>query len=78
MQGVKPKNLNVFTLGSHARRSLLIFTKVQGPETKVGVIGWAPPDYPTMQYWQSSDRAKELLTETAGFLYEALLNSGRG
>jgi uncharacterized SAM-binding protein YcdF (DUF218 family) len=77
-RGIKPKSLNVFTLGSHARRSLMIFAKAQGPEMKVGVIGWAPPDYQAMQWWQSSDRAKELLTETAGYLYEALLNSGRG
>jgi uncharacterized SAM-binding protein YcdF (DUF218 family) len=77
LRGIKPNGLNVFTLGPHARRSWLVFAKVQGPKTKVGVIGWVPPDDQTMQWWQSSDRAKELLTETAGYLYEALLNSGR-
>jgi hypothetical protein len=55
----------------------MIFTKAQGPQTKVGVVGWVPSDYQDMQWWQSSERAKELLTETAGCLYEALLNSGR-
>jgi uncharacterized SAM-binding protein YcdF (DUF218 family) len=77
LRGIKPKSINVFTLGSHARRSLMIFTKAQGPQTKVGVVGWVPSDYQDMQWWQSSERAKELLTETAGCLYEALLNSGR-
>jgi hypothetical protein len=28
-------------------------------------------------WWQSSERARELLTETAGYIFEALLNSGR-
>jgi uncharacterized SAM-binding protein YcdF (DUF218 family) len=78
LRGIKPKSLNVFTRGPHARRSHLIFTKVEAPETKVGVIGWVPPDYQDMPWWQSSDRAKEFLRETIGYVYEALLNSGRG
>jgi uncharacterized SAM-binding protein YcdF (DUF218 family) len=76
-RGMKPRNLNVFTLGSHARRSRLIFAKVQGPETKVGVVAWAPPGYETRPWWCSSERAKAMLTETAGYLFEVLLNSGR-
>jgi hypothetical protein len=77
-RGIKPNGINVFTFGPHARRSWLVFGKVLGPKTKVGVIGWDPPDFQTMQWWESSDRAKELLTETAGYIYEALLNAGRG
>jgi hypothetical protein len=77
-RGIHPKALNVFTLGPHARRSRLVFAKVQGPETKVGVVGWTPSGYQALPWWRSSDRAKELLTETAGYLYEAVLNSGRG
>ena len=76
-RGIKPRNLNVFTLGSHARRSHLIFAKVEGPETKVGVIAWAPPGYEAKPWWRSSERAKALLTETAGYVFEVLLNSGR-
>jgi hypothetical protein len=29
------------------------------------------------RWWQSSERAKELLIESAGYLYEVLFNSGR-
>jgi uncharacterized SAM-binding protein YcdF (DUF218 family) len=76
-RGIKPRNLNVFTLGSHARRSRLIFAKVEGPETKVGVVAWAPPGYETRPWWCSSERAKAMLTETAGYLFEVFLNSGR-
>jgi hypothetical protein len=76
--GVHPKALNVFTLGPHAKRSCLVFAKVLGPTTKVGVVSWIPSDYQFLPWWRSSDRAKDLLTETAGYLYEALFNSGRG
>ena len=75
---IRPQSLNVFTLGPHARRSRSVYAKVEGPETEVGVIGWAPPSDEAVPWWRSSDRAKELLTETAGYVYEALLNSGRG
>ena len=75
---IRPQAMNVFTLGPHARRSRLVYAKVGGPETEVGVIGWAPSSDEAVPWWHSSDRAKELLTETAGYVYEVLLNSGRG
>ncbi|MGA8656263.1 MAG: ElyC/SanA/YdcF family protein [Chthoniobacterales bacterium] len=77
-RGGQPKAVNVFTLGPHARRSRLVFAKMEGPGTKVGVIAWTPSGDAAVPWWRSSDRAKELLTETAGYVYEALLNSGRG
>jgi len=77
-RGIHPKALNVFTFGPHARRSCLVFAKVLRPATEVGAVDWTPSDYQALPWWQSSDRAKDLLTETAGYLYEALLNSGRG
>ncbi len=75
---IHPQALNVFTLGPHAKRSCLVFAKVQGPAMKVGVVSWVPSDYQALPWWRSSDRAKELLTETAGYVYEFLFNSGRG
>jgi hypothetical protein len=76
-KGLRPKALNVFTLGSHARRSRLIFARIHAPETKVGVISWTSPSQDGVAWWRSSSRAKNLLTETAGYAYEALLSSGR-
>ena len=74
---VRSKGVNVFTFGPHAGRSFLVFAKVLGSETKVGVIAWLPPDYKTEPWWRSSERSRELLEETVGYLYEVLLNSGR-
>jgi DUF218 domain len=75
--GVHPKAVNVFTFGSHARRSRLVFAKVDGRGTDVGVISWIPPGYLTVPWWRSIERARELLVETAGYAYEVLFNSGR-
>jgi hypothetical protein len=75
--GIKSKALNVFTLGPHARRSALVFAKVNSPDVKIGVIGWLPPEYKTEPWWRSSERSRALLEETVGYLNEVLLNSGR-
>jgi uncharacterized SAM-binding protein YcdF (DUF218 family) len=75
---VQPKTINVFTFGPHARRSRLVFAKVDRPATEVGVIGWIPPEYASKPWWRSSERSREVLDETAGYFYEVLLNSGRG
>ena len=76
-KGIQAKSLNVFTYGPHARRSRLVFSKVYGPGTEVGVISWVPFDSEVVPWWRSSERAREMITETAGYLFEALLNSGR-
>jgi hypothetical protein len=76
-RGIQPHTMNVFTQGAHARRSRLIFAKVEGPETQVGVLSWTPSGYAVGPWWCSTERAKALLTETAGYLFELFLNSGR-
>jgi len=58
-------------------RSVLVFSKVNS-RADVGVVAWIPSRSAALPWWRSSDRARELLEETAGYLYEALLNSGRG
>jgi uncharacterized SAM-binding protein YcdF (DUF218 family) len=74
-RGIQPSSINVFTDGPHARRSRLVFAKVM--RLDVGVVDWRPSGDAVGPWWWSSDRTKELLTETAGYLYEALFNSGR-
>jgi DUF218 domain len=74
---IQPKSLNIFTFGPHARRSRLVFAKVEGPGKKVGVVAWAPTSYGSEPWWRSSERAKDFISETAGYAFELLLNSGR-
>src|SRR5258708_36150216 len=68
--GIKPKALNEFTLGPHARRSALVFAKVNSYDCEVGVIGWQPPGYYTDAGWQASERSKTLRLESVRCTYE--------
>jgi uncharacterized SAM-binding protein YcdF (DUF218 family) len=74
-RGLEPNAANVFTYGPHARRSRLVFAKAL--RMKIGVVDWMPSGDAAVPWWRSSERAKDLLTETAGYFYEALFNSGR-
>jgi uncharacterized SAM-binding protein YcdF (DUF218 family) len=74
---MRPKAVNVFTVGAHCRRSRLIFAKVFGSDTPVGVVSWVPPAFEGEPWWHSSERAEDLIKETVGYLFEILLNSGR-
>jgi hypothetical protein len=75
--GIHPQYVNLLTLGSHARRSHLVYVKVFAPTTKVGVIAWVPADYGSTPWWRSIRRTKCLLKEIVGYPFELLLNSGR-
>lgn len=70
-------SVNVFTVGAHARRSRLVFAKAGPSGAIVGVIGWLPPAYGAEPWWKSSERADDLLKETAAYAFELTLNSGR-
>ena len=76
-KGIQAAGINVFTRGPHARRSRLIFAKVLASTNGVGIIAWAPPGSEHDPWWKSSERADDLLKETAGYWFELLLNSGR-
>jgi hypothetical protein len=76
-RGIRAKILNVFTLGSHARRSRLVYAKVFGPTTEVGAIAFLPPRYQLEPWWLSKRRTFCLLKEFVGYPFEILLNSAR-
>ena len=76
LKELHPKSINVLTRKVHARRTHLVYRKIFSPAVEVGIISWDPYVSRGM-WWQSSTRAKELLDETFGFAYEALLSSGR-
>jgi len=76
-RGIRPNGINVFTLGTHARRSRLVFAKVNQPGTEVGVISWTPSNYKDEPWWRSRERFRCMLKESAGYLFEALFDSGR-
>jgi hypothetical protein len=75
---VQSAAVNIFTAGAHARRSRLVYTKVFGPQVKVGVISWTAWNRAASRpWWTSSERTLELIKETLGYTYELLFDSGR-
>jgi hypothetical protein len=76
-KGIHSKDINVLTLGPHARRSRLVYAKVFAPAARVGVIAWVPSNYETAPWWRSRSRTKCFLKEIVGYPFEVLLNSGR-
>ena len=76
-RGILRGSANVFTLNAHARRSRLVFARALGSETRVGVVSWFPKVYTPGPWWHSSERAEDFLKESAGYLFERLLGSGR-
>ena len=67
--GIHPAAVNVITEDTHARRSLLLFQKALGPETKVGIIPIPNPDYDSTRWWRYSEGVREMLGETIAYVY---------
>jgi len=75
--GLHPAAINLMTRGPHARRSRIVYARVFGVDTTVGVISWVPASELSTPWWNSSDRASDLLKESAGYPFELFLNSAR-
>jgi hypothetical protein len=63
----------VLTEDVHARRSQLLFAKALGPEISVGIIAVPNPDYDARRWWRYSEGVKDVISETAAYLYTKLL-----
>jgi uncharacterized SAM-binding protein YcdF (DUF218 family) len=71
--GIKPRQINVVTEGSHARRSRLLFQEAFGPEVKVGIIAFADPQFDPAHWWRTSEGVREVLGESIAYLYARFL-----
>jgi hypothetical protein len=59
--------MNVFTFGSHARWSHLVYEKAYGPGTEVGVIAWEPSAYGGRASVPSRSWSRVLATSTNSY-----------
>jgi uncharacterized SAM-binding protein YcdF (DUF218 family) len=71
-QGITSTSLDVVTLGSHARRSRLLFAKALGPQVIVGVHAVPDPGYDLAHWWRSSEGVRSVLGETIAYVYARL------
>ena len=66
-------SINVVTEDLHARRSRLLFQKALGDNITVGVIAVPNPDYDARRWWRYSEGVKDVISESAAYLYAKLL-----
>jgi uncharacterized SAM-binding protein YcdF (DUF218 family) len=65
--------IDIVTEDLHARRTRLLFQKALGDKVAVGVIAIPNPDYDARHWWRYSEGLKEVLSETAAYVYARLL-----
>jgi uncharacterized SAM-binding protein YcdF (DUF218 family) len=65
--------IDVVTEDLHARRTRLLFQKALGDKVAVGVIAIPNPDYDAKHWWRYSEGLKDVLSETATYVYARLL-----
>ena len=75
--GIAVRGLNVVSEGPHARRTRLVYRKVFGNGTRVGILTIGSQDYEAKHWWKSSEGVKTTLSEGLGWLFESLFSFGR-
>jgi len=69
---IKPTGINVFTMGAHARKSLVLFGRALGPGITVGVIAGTDDSYNARRWWLSPRGFYIVARKTIGYLYAIL------
>jgi hypothetical protein len=61
--------LDVFTAGTHARRSRILYRLAFGPKIKVGVFAVKSPHYDADAWWRTSYGAEEIVKQATALLW---------
>lgn len=61
--------VNVLTVGFHARRTRLLVEKALGPDYRVGIIAVRDREYDPEHWWRYSEGVKEIISESAAYIY---------
>jgi uncharacterized SAM-binding protein YcdF (DUF218 family) len=72
-RGRLPAQVNLITVGPHARRSRLVFEKALGKGVKVGILAAPVTDYDPRRWWQSSAGFRNVTGEIIAYAYARLL-----
>jgi len=70
--GKSPNEINLLTLGVHARRSCLLFEKAFGPGTKVGIVAIKDQSYDPARWWKYSRGFRSVTDELVAYCYARL------
>jgi hypothetical protein len=63
------KALNIYTLGTHARRTRLLFKKALNDKMAIGVIAADDISYNSEKWWKSSTGVRKVISETIAYFY---------
>ncbi|MCU0540702.1 MAG: YdcF family protein [Oscillatoriaceae cyanobacterium Prado104] len=66
---LKINSINLYSFGTHARRSWIIFKEVLKPEIQVGIIAAEPQDYNPQEWWKSSEGFRTVTGEIIAYIY---------
>ncbi len=63
------KQINIYTLGCHSRRSRLLFEKALGDDFKIGIVAGKDLSYDYDKWWTSSKGFRTVLNEMLAYVY---------
>lgn len=66
---IPAKGINVFTIGPHARKSLVLFMRAFGPSFAIGVIAGTDEEYDPDRWWMSARGIYVISRKLLGYLY---------
>lgn len=69
---VSDRKIDVFTLGVHGRRSLLLYEMVLGEGFSIGIIAANDVRYDRNQWWNSTEGIRSVVDETLAYVYTRL------
>jgi hypothetical protein len=70
---VSANRLNLATLGTHSRRSRLLYNKAFGGAVQVGIIALENRAYDSSKWWSSSEGARDVIGEGIAYAHAKLL-----
>jgi hypothetical protein len=71
--GVSTAQINVFSLGPHARRSRLLYEHAFGPHSRIGMVGVTPHEFDPDHWWTTSNGVRYVVGELIAYVYARLL-----
>jgi hypothetical protein len=72
-KGPLPADINLLSVGAHARRSRLLFQKAFGRDVKIGVIAVPNQDYDPSRWWRTSSGVRTVISELVAYGYARFL-----
>lgn len=72
---IRPRGVNVVTLGPHARQSRLAYRRLFGPGVPVGVIPVPKDDYAPARWWASKAGIRKTTKDLAGYVKEVIFGA---